>query len=85
MTSKRGAVQKNADAQCRPLLMCVRFAPIRGIYLLKTSKDSNYIKIFTRLVKFELHASSFSLQEISVVSVYFTFSGFSVTLSVSQF
>ncbi len=36
---------------------------MRGIYLLKTSKDSNYFKIFTRLVIFDIHACRFSLRE----------------------
>jgi hypothetical protein len=35
--------------------LIVRFAPIRGIYLLKQGQTAHFLRLFTKMVPFELH------------------------------
>jgi hypothetical protein len=63
MTLANKTVYQNGsiDASFDPPLFSLRFAPMRGIYLLKLRKTTALKKIFTRWFKFDLHVSIFSV------------------------
>ncbi len=69
-------INRAGVADLDPACSKFTFCPYTGDIFAIKQKTANYIKLFTRWFKFDIHVSIFRLRVISVISVCFTFSCF---------